>query len=304
MHIVIDILAAIILIFFLLAGWQKGFLLSLLGVVRVILAYGISYFTGRYIGFWLGEIAHRPRIVTIPVVAGLTFVIITFFFHVVMTNIRDEHREKEEQENYSHPWYSSLGGSVINITVGLFSLIFLFWLGDIFLVGTTGRSIPGASKSKFGGFARRSVYETVNKVVARDGKESQAAATARVISDPAQGMQHLEDIIAADSVQQLINNKQFAEDLLSGDAARLEQNAALQGLFSDKNTLDEFKALGVLGGNEKKSVLCKRLSKFGSNEKIQGSLQSLQEKKLLSTDKITLLIRDPDFDIIIAEVVR
>lgn len=304
MHIVIDILAAIVLLFFLLAGWHKGFLLSLLSVVRVILAYGVSYFAGRYIGFWLGEIAHRPRIVTIPVIAGLTFVIITFIFHVIMTNIRDEHREKEEKEDYSHPWYSSVGGSLINVSVGLLSLVFLFWLGDVFLVGTTGNSIPGATESKFGGFARRAVYETVNVMVGRDGKESQAAATARVISDPALGMQHLENIFSADSIKQLVTDKQFAEDLLSGDAARLEQNASLQALFSDKDTLNQLKDLGILSGKEKKSTLCENLSKFGSNEKIQASLQSLQEKKLLSTDKITLLIRDPDFDIIVAEMVR
>ncbi|MDF7823671.1 CvpA family protein [Pontiellaceae bacterium B12227] len=304
MHIVIDILAAIVLLFFLLAGWHKGFMLSLLSVVRVILAYGVAYFAGRHIGFWLGELAHRPRIVTIPVIAGLTFVIITFIFHVIMTNMRDEHREKEEKEDYSHPWYSSLGGSLINVIVGLLSLVFLFWLGDVFLVGTTGNSIPGASESKFGGFSRRAVYETVNVIAARDGRESQAAATARVISNPAKGMQHLENLISADSVQQLVKDKQFAEDLLSGDADRLEQNVSLQALFADKDTLNELKELGILGGKEKKSKLCENLSKFGSNEKIQASLQSLQEKKLLSTDKITLLIRDPDFDIIIAEVVR
>lgn len=304
MNIVIDILATIILLFFLLAGWQKGFLLSALGVIRVILAYGVAYFAGRYLGFWLGELAHRPRIVTIPVIAALTFVIITFMFHVIMSNIRDTHKEKEEKENYTHPWYSSLGGSVINLSIGLFSLIFLFWLGDIFMVGTTGSSIPGAAKSKFGGFARRTVYETVNVLVSRDGRESQAAATARVISDPARGMQHLENLITADSIQLLIKDKQFAEDLLSGDAGRLEQNASLQNLFSDRNTLNELKELGLLSGTEKKSVLCQNLSKFGSNEKIQASLQSLQAKKLLSTDQITLLIRDPDFDIIIGEVLK
>ncbi|MDF7800550.1 CvpA family protein [Pontiellaceae bacterium B1224] len=304
MHIVIDILAAIILLFFLLAGWHKGFLLSALGVIRVILAYGVAYFAGRYLGSWLGEVAHRPRIVTIPVIAALTFVIITFIFHIIMTNIRENHREKEEKEDYTHPWYSSLGGSVINLSIGLFSLIFLFWLGEVFMVGTTGRSIPGAAESKFGEFARRAVYETVNVIVSRDGHESQAAATARVISDPDKGMQHLENLIAADSIQQLVLDKQFRDDLLSGDAERLEQNASLQMLFADQDTLNELKELGVLSGNEKKSVLCQNLSKFGSNEKIQASLQNLQAKDLLSTDQIIMLIRDPDFDIIIGEVLK
>ena len=70
MHWVIDISAAIILLFFLLGGWHKGFMLSLLGVIRVITAYGAAYFSGRYIGYWLGEVAHRPRIVTVPVMAA------------------------------------------------------------------------------------------------------------------------------------------------------------------------------------------------------------------------------------------
>ncbi len=304
MNIVIDILAAIILLFFLLAGWHKGFLLSLLGVVRVVLAYGIAFFAGRYGGYWLGEVAHRPRIVTVPVVAGLTFVIITFVFHVIMTNMRDEHRDKEEHEDYSHPWYSSLGGSSINTAIGLFSLVFLFWLGDVFLVGISGTSIPGADRAHFGKFTRRAVYETVNVAVSREGRESQAAAVARMVSNPAKGMAHMENVFSADSIQQLFKDKQFAEDLLSGDAARIEQNASLQQLFNDQATLDELKEMGLLSGKEKKSELCAKLSKFGSNEKIKASLESLKEKQLFSTDKITLLIRDPDFDVIIAELIK
>ena len=304
MNIVIDILAALVLLFFFLAGWHKGFLLSLLGVVRVVLAYGIAFFAGRFGGYWLGELAHRPRIITIPIVAGLTFVIITFIFHVIMTNMRDEHRDKEEMEDYSHPWYSSLGGGTINSVVGLFSLIFLFWLGNVFLVGVSGTSIPGADQAQFGKFSRRAVYETAYVIVSRDGRESQAAALARMISDPAQGMAHMENVISAESVQQLLKDKQFRDDLLSGDQQRIEENAALQQLFDDPDTLEELKNMGFFSGKEKKSELCAKLSKFGSNEKIKASIESLSEKQLFSTDKITLLIRDPDFDVIIAELAK
>jgi len=304
MHILIDILALIVLLFFLLAGWHKGFLLSLLGVVRVILAYSVAFFAGRYIGYWLGEVAHRPRIVTIPVIAALTFIFITFIFHIIMTNIREEHKHKEEHEDYSHPWYSSLAGSGINFAVGLFSLVFLFWLGEVFMVGVSGGPIPGADRAKFGGFARRAVYESVNLMVSREGRESQAAAMANVISNPAKGMQHLENVIKAESVQQLVRDKEFAKALISGDAARIEENASLQNLFSDQETLEELKALGLLSGREKKSELYQSLSRFGSNEKIQASLESLHEKQLFGADKITRLIRDPDFDIIIAEIAK
>jgi len=304
MHMAIDILVAIILLFFFLAGWHKGFLLSLLGVVRMVLAYGAAYFSGRYIGFWLGEIAHRPRLVTIPVVAGLTFVFITFFFYIVMSNIRAHRREKEEDEDFRHPIFSCLSGSAINLVSGILSLVLLFWLGDLFMVGATGTSIPGADKAYFSRFARRAVYEATCRIIPKKDHESQVSAMARMISNPADGMESLEMVLAADSVQQLATDKQLAGDLLSGDAERIRQNASIQQLFNDRATLDELRELGVLSGYETKSGLCEKLAAFGRNEKIRTSIENLKNKQLLSTDKITLLIRDPDFDTILAELIR
>jgi hypothetical protein len=304
MHIIIDMLAAIILLFFLLAGWHKGFLLSLLGVVRVIVAYGISYLAGRYLGFWLGEVTHRPRLVTIPVVAVFTFVVITFIFHIIMYEIREHKEHKEKKEDFQLPIYSCVGGAAISLIAGALSLVLLFWLGNLFLVGISGQPIPGAEKAHFGRFARRTVYECANFAGARKSNPSQAATIARMISNPAEGMQHLGNVLAADSVQQILTDKQFAEDLISGDPERIEQNASLQQFFNDRATLDELQKLGVLSGDEKKSVLCEKLSRFGSNETIQSSLESLKAKQLLSTDKIKILVRDPDFDAIIAELLK
>ncbi len=304
MHFIIDILAAIILLFFILSGWRKGLLLSALGLVRLVLAYSMAFFAGRYIGFWLGEIIHRPRIMTIPVVAGLTFVIISFTFHIVMSNIKETHQDKEEKEDYRHPWYNALGGSIINLSVGLFSLVLLFWLGELFLLGISGTAIPGSAQSHFGRFTQRTVYEVVILTTSRKGHESQNAAMARMLSNPAQGIKHLENIIDADSVQQLLKDKQFATDLLSGDPAQIQNNTSLQQLFNDPTTLNELKQIGLLSGKEKKSILCKRLSHFGNNKTIQASIESLMAKNLLSTDKIILLIRDPDFDVIIEELLK
>lgn len=304
MHWVIDLVALLILLFFILSGWHKGLLLSVLGIVRVILAYGAAFFAGRYIGFWLGGIANRPRIVTIPVVAGLTFVVITFVFHIVMTNIRDELRHKEEKEDYTLPWYSSLGGSLINTAGGLISMIFIFWLGELFTVGVSGVGIPGGNRSHFGQFARRSIYEAAYMSISRDGKESQAAAMARVVSNPALGLVHLENVFQSDSVKQLLSDKTFAEAMLSGDPALIEQNESLQQLLSDRETMEHLRSLGLLSGQGKKSDLYEKLSKFGDNENIQISMENLKTKGLLTPDKVLILIRDPDFDIIVGELLK
>jgi hypothetical protein len=304
MHMAIDILAAIVLLFFFLAGWHKGFLLSLLGVVRVVLAYGAAYFAGRYLGFWLGEIAHRPRIVTIPAVAGLTFVLITFIFHIIMSDIRAKHREKEEAEDFRQSTFSCLGGSAINLAAGIFSLALLFWLGDLFMAGATGTSIPGADKACFGRFTRRTVYEVTRRIIPEKDNPLQVASIARLISNPADGMAALEKVVSAESIQQLATDEQLAGDLLSGDAERIQQNASIQRLLSDRATLKELRDLGVLSGHESKSSLCDKLAAFGRNEKVRASIESLKAREMLRADKITLLIRDPEFDVIVAELLR
>jgi hypothetical protein len=304
MHIAIDILAAIILLFFFLAGWHKGFLLSLLGVVRVVLSYGIAYFSGRYLGFWLGALTHRPRLVTIPVCAVLSFVLVTFAFHVVMSEIRARHLEKEMKEAFQRPILSCLGGGAINLAAGTLSLVLLFWLGDMFLVGAAGASIPGADKAYFGRFTRRTVYEAAYFLIPKTDRARQAAAMARMISNPATGMDSLKTVISADSVQQLVTDPQLAEDLLSGDAERIQQNASIQQLFNDRATLDALQEIGLLSGDETKSGICNKLARAGKNEKIQASIASLKEKELLRTDRIRILVRDPDFDTILAELLK
>lgn len=304
MHMAIDILVAIILLFCFLAGWHKGFLLSLLGVARIVLAYGAAYFAGRYVGFWLGETIHRPRIVTIPVIAGLTFVLITYIFHIIMSDIRNKHREREKEEDFQHSTASCLGGSAITLAGGVLSLALLFWLGDLFMVGTTGTSIPGADKAYFSRFARRTVYEAARRIIPGKDTPSQASSIARMISNPEKGMKALEAVIEADSIQQLAADEQLAGDLLSGDAERIEQNAAIQQLFNDRATMRELRDLGVLSGQETRSGLCEKLAAVGRNEKIRASVENLKARQLLSADKITLLIRDPDFDIIVAELLR
>jgi len=304
MHLVIDILAVLLLLFSFMSGWRKGWVLALLGVVRVILAYGAAYYAGRYLGYWLGGALYRPRIVMMPATAGFTFCVITFIFHIKMWRIRERYHKKEVEEKYRMAWQGRLIGATINLAAGLLSLIFLFWLGNLFMTGVAGRSIPGMDRSVFGRFSRRAAYECIYFSLSKDGRESQAAAMARVISDPAKGMTHLERALAADSVQQILTDRQFAEDLLSGDPERIEQNASLQRLFDDRATLEEFQELGLVSSKETKSGLCEKLSRFGSNVNIQISIENLKAKHLLRTDKILQLIRDPDFDVIVAEVVK
>ena len=305
MHYVIDIVAAIVLLFMFLSGWRKGLLLSTLGIVRVILAYGMAYFAGRYLGSWLGEEFYRPRIIVIPVTAGITFILITFAFKMSMWKIREKHEAREEaEEHYRLPYWSSFIGGLISTASGLLSMIFVFWLGDLAMTGLSGRGIPGGNQAYFGRFSHRAIYETVYVVTAREGRESQSAAMARVVSNPAKGLDHLQRVLSADSVRLLLSDRQLPPDLLSGDADRIRQNASMQRLFNDHETKAELQQLGIISRHETEASFSEKLSRFGQNENIQASIQNLKARDMLHTDKILELIRDPDFDIIVAEVVK
>lgn len=305
MNYVIDSVAAFILLFMFMKGWRKGLLLSTLGVLRVILAYGMAYFAGRYLGSWLGEVFYRPRIIVIPSTAGITFILITFGFKMAMWKIRERHRALEEkQEHYHLPYSRCLLGGIVSMLSGLLSMIFVFWLGDLAMTGLSGRGIPGGNEALFGRFAHRATYEAVYMVTAREGRESQAAAIARAASNPARGLEHLQRVLDADSVRQLLSDRQLPSDLLSGDADRIRRNASMQRLFNDYETRMELQELGIISRYETEAGFCEKLSRFGQNENIQASIQNLKARDMLRTDNMLELIRDPDFDVIVAEVVK
>jgi hypothetical protein len=125
-----------------------------------------------------------------------------------------------------------------------------------------------------------------------------------MLSNPAVAMNTLEEVVAADSIQRLARDETLAADLLSGDAQRIRQNSSVQQLFNDRATLDKLRELGVLSGHETRSGLSEKMAAVGRNEAIRASIERLKAKNLLHADKITLLIRDPDFDVIVAELLR
>ena len=153
-------------------------------------------------------------------------------------------------------------------------------------------------------FSRQAVYQGITLAFTREGHELQTAAAARSISHPAKSIERLEKVLAAPSIQALITDPVFASDLLSGDPARIEQNASLQRLFNDRETMIELREIGVLWDRETKAQLCRKLARIGSNKNIQIAIAELESKNRLRAEMVPYLIRDPDFDIIVGELLK
>ena len=302
MQYVLDGLALVFVIFFFLSGWHKGILISFLSGVRLLVATVVAYLIARYLGGWLAPIINRPRIILVPSIAIFVFAAILFLFKYIFFRIRLARKELEE-EKFKRPIWRCFIGGVINLLFGTFVLAEFFWLAELFVVIVGGRTLPGAEEAKFSQFSRRMVYEIAYAAIPKEGRESQVASMARMISHPGSGMKKLKEILDAKSFQAVLKDEDFRKELLSGDPKRIEDTPVMQELFKDQKTIDALYSFGIISSTNQVQ-LCEQLSVLGKNEVINSSIESLQTKKLLEKDKIMQLIRDPDFDTIMGELLK
>ena len=304
MHIAIDILAGILLLFAFLSGWQRGFLVSLLGVARLLLSYTAAYFSGRYLGFWLGELAHRPRIITIPIMALMAFTLVFFGFHLLMHRLLAQHRMKEEAEDYKRPILSHISGALIDFSIAIPSLVLLLWILEIFLLGIAGTPIPGIEKSYFGRFTQQCTFKALHSLLPDTLPPKQSTALARTLSNPSEAMRELEAIIKSGSFVQIRSNGQVFADIMSGDPEVIAANPAINALLNDHFTWVQLQEIGAISPSETHASFCNKLAALGRNEKIRKSFEQLQQRDVLRSEKIIDLLRDPDLDIIMGELIH
>lgn len=193
-------------------------------------------------------------------------------------------------------------GGAVNAAGAILPLILIFWLAELVATGATGNTFLGAAESRFGAFSRRTLYETINFAISTRGKESQSAAIARAISYPSSGLNHLKAALESPAIQDALKDADLTQALQSGDPNEIEDNPAFHTLFSDEETRNELVELGIIARKETPHEFAQKLAVFGQNENIRFSIKSLQERDLLQKNKILLLIRDPEFDAILEEM--
>jgi len=302
-HYILDILALIFLISFFLSGWHKGVVISFLNGIRLFVATVVAYFIGRYLGSWLAPMINRPRIILIPSLFTLTFASVFFLFKYILFKIHQKREDISEEKKEPLPLWKCFLGGVTNLFFGSFVLALFFWLAELFVVIVGGRTLPGVEKSYFSNFSRKIVFDVSYTILPKNGNESQIAAISKMISHPALGKENLRKILEAQTFQTLLNSRDFKTDLLSGDAKRLEKNPAMQALFRDRETLNLLRDFGIISSKNRLEI-CSQLAKIGRNKTINSNIEALQARDLLRKDKIMQLIRDPDFDSLIGEILK
>ena len=301
MHLLLDSLTALILLLFLWSGWINGTRISLLRMLQMIMALMVGIVAGRYLGNWIGEWANRPRIVTIPTIGLFSGTLAYFIFHVIIANLIDQ---RETHLQTIHPlrrFIDRTGGFILSALSAIIIISALFWSANLLFALTKGTPLPGAEKSIGAQQAESLIYQTACRTAATRNEAHHAVALANTLSKPAQTIALSKTILEAISIQQLLNDPMIGADLLSGNAARIQQNSALKNLFSDRKTLNHIRQIGLLTGKETQASICQQLARIGANPTIRTALSNLHTRDLLHPDQLLQLIRDPDFDLIIGE---
>ena len=304
MQFIIDLVALITLGLLFWKGWREGILVAIIGIARMFIAIIAAYFAGRYLGFWLGGVLNRPRIVMVPVTAGLTFVLVTFGLCLLKWYLMEKRHLKKEKGELKAAWLSGTAGGLLNAATGIIPMILVFWLCDIATTGITGQSIPGTERARFATLSRRSIYEVVYFSIAKNGKESQAAAIAKAISCPSTGIFYLKHALASPIIKSAIHDSDLAYAIRSGDASEIKSNRSYQAIFADERAREDLQELGIFARHETPQSFAKQLARLGENPNIRFSIQSLRERDMLQTENIFKLIRDPEFDAIVSEIMK
>ncbi|MAS97391.1 MAG: hypothetical protein CMF29_00445, partial [Kiritimatiellaceae bacterium] len=272
MHLLLDSLTALVLLLFFWSGWINGTRISLLRMLQVIIALIVGFVAGRYFGNWIGEWANRPRIVTIPTFGLFSGTLAYFIFHVIISNLIDQ---REIHLKAIHPlrrFIDRIGGFILSTLSALIIISALFWSSNLLFALTKGTPLPGAEKSIGAQQAEALIYQTVCRTAATQNEAHHAVALANTLSKPAKTIALSKTILEATSIQQLLNDPMIGADLLSGNAARIQQNPALKKLFSDRKTLNHIRQIGLLTGKETQTSICQQLALIGANPTIRTAL--------------------------------
>jgi len=289
MALAFDIICFILFLFFLYKGSKEGLIVSIFKILQIILAISISFLIGIKIGSFLGETFNRPRIVTIPAVIILMISTIFYLFHIFINFFL----EKSKSNKNSFSGLGIISGGIF----GFIIIILTCWFINIF-AAVKYENHTFINKTYTSKISQKTIYEVTNNIYSFSNS-SVNESTAKIISSPNSTILSVKKIISSNLIQNIIEDPEIGEIIKTGSPKKILQNESMKELFSNKIIINEFKNLGIT-----KKILLNSIVKIGQNKLIMNSLINLKSKDLFNFNNFNLLIRDPDFDCIIGELIK
>lgn len=291
MHLAFDIFCFILFLIFLYKGSKEGFLVSIFKILQLVLAIYISFLLGIKMGNFFGEIFNRPRIITIPATIIFFASLIYYIFHIIIRSLL----EKSKLNNNSFSGLGIIFGGIFGFIV----IISSCWFINIF-AAVKYENHTFVNKTITSYISQKTVYQLAKNVSLNNHSYFDInESSAKLISSPNSTIKSLKKIISSNLMQNIINDPSIGKVIKTKNPNIILQHESIKKLFSNKQIMYEFYQLGI-----NKKILLNTILKIGDNKIIINSFINMKSKNLFSLNNFHILIRDPDFDCIIGELIK
>ena len=304
---IVDLIALAILAYEFVRGALRGALLSILGIIRIILGYWAAYRFGPEVGARL-RVPFAIANTTASLLGGLiVFLIVLFLFGLILGYLGREQKRRIRAGQTSLSGLSRLIGGLCGILMGAVTIIIICWLYSALRGTNLGDKLPDIDNSltmkSTRSLVEKGAYHMLKKQI---DSEERAHRLAEMISSPDETGTELRTLVEEPSITGLLQNKEFGDDFLSGNALRIQSNSAFQRVVRDTALIRRVSRLGLLPDDISSGDLQTNLStylatvgekadKVLNDPAFAAKVEELQKEGLLERAKIHQLIVDSRF---------
>ncbi len=313
MSFFVDLLALAYLTICGVSGFRKGFLLSILAIVSVVCSYICSYLFGGYVGGFIENQYGMSNIASTVIGSMIVFIFISILFGCVKGFLALRKKKKEKEEGKGIALWSRCVGAGIKLLVGVIFVSVMLWGYNLLCISPIKKIVPSIDNSIASSVGKRLVaqgsYTIVNEIVPDKEK---AVKIAYLISNPKESHDKATAIVEHPKFRTLINDPNFANDLLTGDVSVIENNSSFSDVINDNELMKNIKSLDIAPNinleeykdkfSKKMGEIGQKLKKLMDDPKISKHIKSLKDEGMLKAEKLTELIKDVRFGQIIDKV--
>ena len=304
---VVDLIALAILVYEFIRGALRGALLSVFGIVRILLAYWAAYRFGPDVGARL-RVPFAIANTTASLLGGLlVFLIVLFLLGLILGYLGREQRRRIRAGHTSLSGSSRFVGGLCGLLMGTVTIIIICWLYSALRGTNIGDKLPDIDTSLTMKSTRSLVEQGAYRMLKKQiDSEERAHRLAEMISSPDETGTELRTIVEEPSIAGLLQNRDFGDDFLSGNALRIEANPAFQRIIRDTSLVKRITRLGLLpddisiGDLETNlsshlAIVGQKVDKVLNDPAFAEKVEELQKEGLLDRTKIHQLIVDSRF---------
>jgi uncharacterized membrane protein required for colicin V production len=296
------ILALVMTYFF--KGVNRGFLLSILGIIGLACAYWSSYHFARDIGSWMTTTFEINKLLANLLGGGLVFISVLLIFGLLVTT----------------PLYrlQKHGGMIISLPNHLLGGLFSLLISGL-VISTTAWGyqlarqshalnpyLPNLRDSQTIQISQTLIQYFSTQALKRLDSQSQLAMVVRFAGNPEQVSNTLPKLVEQPSIQELLTDPYFAEAVLSGNETHIAANPTFRNLLGDHETMQQLQQLGLVSSDELTkdssqqlvSVLAntgQRINRMRQDPLFQEKLQKLVDEGALEENDPQKLLMNPHF---------